>query len=245
MGAERDFAQRLRHGMILKFLVCCASLLAMAATGCQQPDRVIDNLPPPTTGYRPQTPRTIPPKQTASIPWWKWKARPATPPRVRGTIAPEAGWAPPWGIGKQWECIVVHHSANDRDTPRSMDAWHRQRGWECLGYDFVIGNGVGYPDGQVFVGPRWTRQMVGAHCKTPGAYFNEHGIGICLIGNMEYHRPTERQMQSLARLIGFLQGQCGIPQNRILTHGGVTHKTECPGRYFSISDLRRRLNTGP
>jgi hypothetical protein len=249
MGAERDFAQRLRQGKILKLLVICAGLLVLGAAGCNgNNEKVIEVLPEPTTGYRPQrprpTPQPIPPKQTASVPWWKWKPKAATPSRVRGTIAPEAGWVPPRGIGNQWECIVVHHSANDRDTPRSMDAWHRQRGWECLGYDFVIGNGVGYPNGQVFVGQRWTQQMVGAHCKTPGAYYNEHGIGICLIGNMENHRPTEQQMQSLARLVMFLQGQCGSPRDKILMHGGVTHKTACPGRYFSISDLLRRLS-GP
>jgi hypothetical protein len=230
--------------MALRLAVGCAGLLVLSAAGCNgNNDQVIDVLPAPTTGYRPQAPRPAPPKrQTAAVPWWKWNTRPATPPRVSSSVAPEAGWIPSRGIGQQWECIVIHHSASDRDTPKSMDAWHRKRGWDGLGYNFVIGNGVGYPDGQVFVGSRWTRQTVGAHCKTPGAYYNEHGIGICLIGNFEDRRPTERQMQSLARLVKFLQSQCGIPKNKVLTHGGVTHKTECPGRYFSISDLLRRLN---
>lgn len=251
MAALRDLAYHFPRGMLPKYLVSCATLVVLAAAGCQGPgpERVIDNLPPPTTGYRPQRPRPTPqprPKQQiAAAPKWKWWVKQKAPPVVRGSVAPESGWVPQIGIGRQWECIVVHHSANDKDTPRSMDAWHRQRGWDGLGYDFVVGNGVGYPDGQVFVGPRWTQQKVGAHCKTPGAYYNEHGIGICLIGNMEDHRPTERQMESLARLVMFLQGQCGIPPNKILMHGGVTHKTACPGRYFSMGDLMRRISTRP
>jgi hypothetical protein len=251
MAALRHLADHLPQGMLPKFLVSCATLVILAAAGCQAPEaeHVISNLPAPTTGYRSRPPQAPPkPKQPiAAVPKWRsWLGGPkATPPRVKSTFSFEPGWVPPIGIGRQWECIVIHHSANDKDTPRSMDAWHRQRGWECLGYDFVIGNGVGYPDGQVFVGPRWTQQKVGAHCKTPGAYYNEHGIGICLIGNMEDHRPTPRQMETLARLVVFLQGQCGIPQNKILMHGGITHKTACPGRYFSIGDLTRRINMQP
>jgi hypothetical protein len=250
MAALWDRVRQPFRGTVLRALFVSAALVLLGASGCHQPDRVIDNLPPPTTGYRPQPPRATgvrpiapaPRPPIASAPRWKWWVKKPAPPVARDSIAPESGWVPRMGIGRQWECIVIHHSANDKDTPRSMDAWHRQRGWECLGYDFVIGNGVGYPDGQVFVGPRWANQMVGAHCKTPGAYYNEHGIGICLIGNMENHRPSERQMQALARLVLFLEGQCGISSSKIMMHGGITHKTACPGRYFSIGDLMRRIN---
>ena len=116
------------------------------------------------------------------------------------------------------------------------------RGWDELGYHFVVGNGVGYEDGRVFVGNRWTQQMHGAHCKTPGNQYNEHGIGICLIGDFQHGQPTQRQMDALARLVAYLSEQCGIPRNQILTHGGVTGKTECPGRNFSMASLLQRLN---
>jgi hypothetical protein len=124
-----------------------------------------------------------------------------------------------------------------------MRSWHLQRGWDELGYHFVVGNGVGYPDGEVFVGQRWVKQMHGAHCKVPNNYYNEHGIGICLIGNLDAHGPTKKQMQALARLVSFLTSRCGIPQSKIFTHGGVTHKTACPGKFFSLPALQRQLSS--
>ncbi len=153
-------------------------------------------------------------------------------------------WTPAGGISNKWECIVIHHSASNIASPQSMRSYHiNQRGWDELGYHFVIGNGVAYGDGAVYVGERWKKQMTGAHCKVPGNHYNEHGIGICLIGNFEQARPTPRQIESLARLVDFLTRKCGISQSRILTHGGVTHKTACPGRHFSLNSVLRRLTS--
>ncbi len=154
----------------------------------------------------------------------------------------DADWMPPGGISGRWRCIVIHHSAKDVDTPQGMADWHvNGRGWDELGYHFVIGNGMRFPDGQVFVGSRWPKQKHGAHCKVPGNYYNEHGIGICLIGNFNHRPPTSRQMESLNRLLSFLCRHTGITPDRVYTHGGVTRKTECPGRYFSIREVRSRL----
>jgi hypothetical protein len=50
-------------------------------------------------------------------------------------------------------------------------------------------------------------------------------------------------MASLARLVGFLSEECGIGGSRILTHGGVTHRTECPGAHFSLAALKARLGS--
>ncbi|MFO0974431.1 MAG: peptidoglycan recognition family protein [Phycisphaerae bacterium] len=228
-----------------------AALLALAA-GCNPPNRgsqVVADLPEPLVGTRP-----MPTGQQPD--WHPWQPRPnnrpepqprndGRPPVLRSTPyvarGGEAGWVPAGGIARRWECVVVHHSANDRDTPQGMAEWHQQRGWDELGYHFVIGNGVRFGDGEVWVGSRWPKQKTGAHCKVPGNYYNEHGIGICLIGNLDDHGPTARQMESLSRLVSFLCRQCDIPTSHIYTHGGVTHKTECPGRNFSLGELRRRV----
>jgi hypothetical protein len=140
--------------------------------------------------------------------------------------------------------VVVHHSATATGNARSFDRSHRDKGWDELGYHFVIGNGTSSGDGVVEVGSRWQTQKHGAHCKTPDNYYNEHGIGICLVGDFTKSRPTQRQMASLRRLVAFLCDQCRIPDSRVTTHGLVTRKTQCPGRNFPIMSLRRSLAMG-
>ena len=146
-------------------------------------------------------------------------------------------------ISKRWTTIVIHHSATDGGGAKAFDEFHRSgNGWDELGYHFVIGNGTDTPDGQVEVGPRWQTQKHGAHCKTAGNYFNDHGIGICLVGDFDDTAPTPRQMASLERLVRFLMYQCGIPASQVTTHRDVTHRTRCPGRHFPLQELQRSLN---
>jgi N-acetylmuramoyl-L-alanine amidase len=210
-----------------RLLVCIALVVGSLVAGCAtQNRRFIDRLPDVVV-------YTQPPVKPAPV-------LPA-PPAGGYAVYPDEGWLPPGGIEPRWRCIVIHHSADDSDTPEGIDAFHRQRGWDEMGYHFVIGNGVGFPDGEVYVGPRWTKQKHGAHCKVPGNFYNEHGIGICLIGNFELHHPTDAQMRSLAALCRFLCEECQIPSSQILTHGGITGRTQCPGRYFSLAELHRRL----
>ena len=138
---------------------------------------------------------------------------------------------------------MIHHSATDAGGAACFDRAHRNRGWDELGYHFVIGNGTDTRDGAIEVGPRWTKQKHGAHCKTSDNFYNQHGIGICLVGNLEHSRPTSAQMDSLAELVSFLMARCRIPLAKVYTHGGVTGKTACPGRNFSLAALKRRLTT--
>ena len=137
---------------------------------------------------------------------------------------------------------MIHHSGSSSGCAASFDAHHRNvNHWDELGYHFVIGNGTGTRDGQVEVGSRWTKQKHGAHCKTPDNHFNEHGIGICLVGNFNRNRPSRAQLASLKELLAFLSGECRIPISRINTHGGVTHKTACPGKHFSLTAVKHDL----
>ena len=157
-------------------------------------------------------------------------------------IPPEAGWIPPVRSDR-WKCIVIHHSASDSGGAVRIDQWHRQRGWDELGYHFVVGNGTDTRDGQIEVGPRWTSQKHGAHTKTDDEFYNQHGIGICLVGNFDNYAPSELQMQSLAKLVSYLCREYRIPASQIYTHGGVTHKTDCPGKYFNVERLKRMVKT--
>jgi len=142
-----------------------------------------------------------------------------------------------------WQVIVVHHSASDNGGARAFDAAHRARGWDELGYHFVIGNGTGTPDGYIEVGSRWFKQKHGAHCKTPTNYYNDYGIGVCLVGNFDETSPTPRQLQSLRRLVAFLSQRYHIPAGRIYGHGEVRGtSTNCPGKFLSMNDLRFWIN---
>ena len=85
-------------------------------------------------------------------------------PRVTSR-APDPKWDVT--IRRTWKYIVIHHSATDSGSAASFDRSHRKRGWDGLGYHFVIGNGRGTGDGVVEVGYRWTRQVTGAHAGRP------------------------------------------------------------------------------
>jgi hypothetical protein len=153
-------------------------------------------------------------------------------------LAAGAGWDV--RLGRNWRHIVIHHSATATGSAASFDREHRERGWEGLGYHFVIGNGTGTGDGQVEVGYRWRNQQRGAHAGN--LEYNEYGIGICLVGDFETGYPTARQMASLRALVRFLQARCGISTASIIGHSDVPGKeTRCPGRNFSVAAFRAGL----
>lgn len=168
---------------------------------------------------------------------------PLPPPPPPKTVACEAGWVA--AGGPKWTYIIVHHSSENRGNADMYDRAHRRRGWDELGYHFVITNGHGGIDGTVEVGPRWKAQKHGAHVRISpddDNYWNRFGIGICLVGNFNNSLPTERQMQSTARLIAYLQQQYNIPDSHILGHNQVPGaKTDCPGRLYPYSEIARRV----
>ncbi len=146
-------------------------------------------------------------------------------------------------LNGRWTTIVIHHSATKTGSARSFDKYHReQKGWDELGYHFVIGNGTETPDGSVEVGSRWNTQKHGAHTKTPSNYYNDHGIGICLVGDFTKSRPTAKQLDALKTLVAFLSRACRIPPSRVTTHGHINKKTKCPGRFFALGPVRRYLS---
>lgn len=73
--------------------------------------------------------------------------------------------------------IIIHCSATPEGrhiTVEEIDRWHKERGFKCIGYHYVI-----YLDGSIHVGR--DESMPGAHC----VLHNSKSIGICYIGGYE------------------------------------------------------------
>ena len=101
----------------------------------------------------------------------------------------------PWKPDKEardWRHIVIHHTASSRDSIESIHEAHLKRGWEGIGYHFVIGNGNGMKDGEIEPTFRWKTQMHGAHAGKEE--YNQHGIGVCLVGNFEDSNPDRKSV---------------------------------------------------
>ena len=143
----------------------------------------------------------------------------------------------------KWKRIVIHHSATPTDDAMNMHRVHKARGMKNgLAYHFVISNGSRKAyDGEIFIGDRWKGQLDGGHMKRLSD--NKTSIGICLIGNFELRSPTSKQMKSLEGLCEYLMNKCRLSANQLTTHK-ILHPnhTVCPGKYFSLSALRKRIS---
>jgi len=130
--------------------------------------------------------------------------------------------------------IVIHCS----DTPdeREVEAkeikkWHvEERGWEDIGYHFVIRR-----NGLIEVGRDFVSQ--GAHAKP----VNKTSLGICLVGRSEF---DERQFESLRDLVQLILRL--FPDCKVVGHSDVDpKKPKCPNfdviKWFNgaIPSIRR------
>jgi N-acetylmuramoyl-L-alanine amidase len=129
----------------------------------------------------------------------------------------------------RWKTITIHHSATIQGNAEAFNRNHRQRGMGGLFYHFVIGNGLGSQDGEIEVGKRWTRQT---QVNRP------NDIQICLVGDFNRQRVSDRQFGSLVKLITVLRRQYNIPLRNIRRHKSIRGKhTDCPGQRFPFDRL--------
>ena len=152
-------------------------------------------------------------------------------------------WRPP-RRSRNWQAIVIHHMASGAGNAAVIHRIHRSKGWDGIGYHFVIGNGTLTEDGSVELGYRWKTQEVAAHCKAPRKgdpnWWNRNSIGICLIGHFNETEPTRKQMDTLVRLIRSLMAEYDIPAHEVRPHSGL-RKTDCPGKLFPWNEMMRRI----
>ena len=128
--------------------------------------------------------------------------------------------------------IIIHCSATPEGkdfTAQQIDQWHRQRGFSCIGYHYVI-----YLDGSILDGR--PIEKVGAHCLG----HNANSIGICYIGGCATNGKTpkdtrtEAQKQSLVRLITELRRR--FPNASVHGHNEFAAKA-CPSFNVKTSGL--------
>ncbi len=159
-------------------------------------------------------------------------------PHTRGAIP-----VIPLYPSRRWQYLVIHHTATHEGDAYSIDKLHHKRGfWNGLGYHFLINNGTnGMEDGQIQVGPRWVKQMHGAHANADD--MNQKGIGVVLVGNFSERRVSQKELDSLVFLVRTLQKYYRIPNNRVIGHRDVRGKsTECPGNYFPWAEFKQKIN---
>ncbi len=143
----------------------------------------------------------------------------------------------------KWRSVIIHHSGEPAGDAESIRRQHIDHGAQMMGYHFLIGNGNGLSDGVIHVGERWIKQASGWHAVGPDAdFYNRHAIAICLVGNGDRRRFTDRQTTQLVSLIRRLQRELDIPVSAIRLHrdvaGGLTMS---PGRYFPAALLEQQV----
>lgn len=131
---------------------------------------------------------------------------------------------------RQIKRLVIHHSASPRTTTRDeIKQWHLDRGFEDIGYHFVVEG-----DGKLV--PGRPLHEIGAHAK--GA--NVDSVGICVVGDntKPYGKWAHEQEDTLLAVIDAFDFL--IPGVEVVGHRDVgTTKTECPG--LDIKDWMKRV----
>lgn len=106
---------------------------------------------------------------------------------------------------KETDSIIIHCSATKEGVDfkaSDIDRMHKQRGFQMIGYNFVI-------DLDGTIEPGRPLSMDGAHCNTKGfsgVSYNKHSVGICYIGGLDSNgnpkdTRTPEQKKALRSLV--------------------------------------------
>jgi N-acetylmuramoyl-L-alanine amidase len=148
----------------------------------------------------------------------------------------------------RWRYIVVHNSGTRQGSAKAFNYYHLhvRKMPNGLAYHFVIGNGTSSGDGQIEIGSRWTRQINGGHVHSD--YLNNIALGICLVGDYNRSKPTERQLEALEELIKYLRKRVGRVEGKVSivkAHREINPPrwpTDCPGNRFPYRWLHGKFD---
>ena len=129
--------------------------------------------------------------------------------------------------------IIIHHTAVSRVLNKNQfDAvkrYHIGLGWGNIGYHYLI-----EPNGLCKKGRR--DNEVGAHCKEKAMNFKS--LGICLTGNFDIEKPTDKQIYVLRDLLQSLTSKFRISAFRIFFHRDYAPYKSCPGKNLDRGFVR-------
>ena len=127
--------------------------------------------------------------------------------------------------------IIVHCTDSTWGNVQIIDRWHKERGWDSIGYHYLILNS--YPtyrslkerrpspesDGLIEEGR--PLEKIGAHCRG----HNLDSIGIALVGVNTF---SKAQIYSLQKLIKLLLRQFNLSINDVYGHYEFNRMKSCP-----------------
>lgn len=126
--------------------------------------------------------------------------------------------------------LIVHHTGGtdanpladtSNHTAEQVDAWHKAKGWDGIGYNWYIEKNGTLKKGRA-------EDKTGAH--TIG--YNDQSIGICLAGNFDATLPTQPQIDTLTKLLQSKLIQYNLSLDKIVPHRKFASKT-CYGNKLS------------
>ena len=147
-----------------------------------------------------------------------------------------------------WNAIVFHHSATAGGSKARFDVRHRRKFDDPDGmeYHFLIGSGIGSPDGLIEVGDRWRKQIIAYHLFTQSR--DAGSIAICLVGNFELPGsvPSPAARAAAVMLARALAARYGIAPDAMTTHRGIDGRlTQCPGKNFPLAAIKATIPAVP
>jgi len=142
--------------------------------------------------------------------------------------------------------IVLHCSASEWGDADVINEWHKERGFDQIGYHFVVLNGYHtykqYKTEKVdvdYVG----KIEKGRNIEKPGAHvkgMNSDSIGICMIGNETFHK---KQIRITKDLIYRLMREFKVPITNVIGHyeteTGATQGKTCPN--YDMTKVRSSI----
>lgn len=111
----------------------------------------------------------------------------------------------------------------DRFGAADIDRWHIERGFDCIGYHWVVRRSGIVEKGRM-------ETVAGAHCLGE----NHDSIGVCYIGRKH---PSTQQVASLYVLLSDIIYRHKLDMTDIKPHNFYNKKKECPG--FDMHALLR------